>query len=60
MVVILLKEVLFFGFIKMGFPDDSVDKKSTCSAGDTGDMGSTPGLGDLLEEERATYSSTLA
>ena len=58
--VTLLKEVLFFGFIKMGFPDDSVDKKSTCSAGDTGDMGSTPGFGDLLEEERATYSSTLA
>ena len=28
-----------------GFPDGSVGKESTCSAGDTGDMGSIPGLG---------------
>ena len=27
------------------FPDGSVGKESTCSAGDTGDMGSIPGLG---------------
>ena len=44
----------------MGFPDGTVDEKSTCNAGDTGDGGSIPGVGDLLEEERATYSSILA
>ena len=28
-----------------GFPGGSVDKESTCNAGDTGDMGSIPGSG---------------
>ena len=28
-----------------GFPDGSEDKESTCNAGDTGDLGSVPGLG---------------
>ena len=27
----------------MGFPGSSVGKKSTCNAGDTGDMGLIPG-----------------
>ena len=27
------------------FPHDSVGKESTCTAGDTGDLGSIPGLG---------------
>ena len=27
-----------------GFPDGSVGKESTCNAGDSGDMGSFPGL----------------
>ena len=29
----------------MGFPDGSAGKESACSVGDTGDMGSIPGLG---------------
>ena len=29
----------------MGFPDGSVGKESACHAGDTGNMGSIPGLG---------------
>ena len=29
----------------MGFPGDSVGKEYACSAGDTGDMGSIPGMG---------------
>ena len=29
----------------VGVPDGSVGKEPTCSAGDTGDMGSIPGLG---------------
>ena len=32
----------------MGFPDGSVGKESICSAGDTGDSDSVPGLGRLL------------
>ena len=28
-----------------GFPDVSIGKESTCNAGDTGDVGSVPGLG---------------
>ena len=35
-------------------------KESTCDAGDAGDVGSIPGSGRSLEEEIATYSSTLA
>ena len=30
------------------------------NVGDTGDMGSIPGLGDPLEKEMATHSSILA
>ena len=29
----------------MGFPDGSVVKESACKAGDTGDVGTIPGLG---------------
>ena len=29
----------------MGFPDGSAGKESACIVGDTGDMGSIPGLG---------------
>ena len=29
----------------MHFPNDSAGKESACSAGDTGDLGSIPGLG---------------
>jgi len=29
----------------MGLPDGSAGKESTCNAGDTGDLGSIPGLG---------------
>ena len=36
----------------MGFSDGSAGKESTCSAGDTGDVGFNPGLGrDPLDEE---------
>ena len=31
----------------MGFIDGSMDKESACSAGDTGDVGSIPGLGRI-------------
>ena len=34
--------------------------ESACSAGDTGDAGSTPGPEAPLEEEMATHSSILA
>ena len=44
----------------MGFPDGSEGKESVCNAGDTGDAGSIPGLGDPLEEEMAPHSSILA
>ena len=44
----------------MGFPDDSVGKESACNAGDTGDVGSTPGSGRPLEKEMATPISILA
>ena len=43
-----------------GFPSGSSSKESTCSAGDTGDMSSIPGLKDTLEEEMATHLSILA
>ena len=33
-----------------GFPDGSSSKESTCNAGDTGDVGSIPGLGRFPEE----------
>ena len=41
-----------------GFPDGSAGKESTCSAGDTRDMGSIQT--DPLEKEIATHSSILA
>ena len=44
----------------MGFPDGSLDKDSTCNAGDTGDAGSVSGRDDPLEEEMAIHSSILA
>ena len=34
--------------------------ESACNAGDTGDKGSVPGSGRLLEQEIATHSSILA
>ena len=34
----------------VGFLNGSVGKESTCSAGDTGDAGSIPGLGRSFEE----------
>ena len=40
-----------------GFPHSSVGKESACK---TGDAGSIPGLGNALEKEMATHSSTLA
>ena len=36
-----------------------MDDESACNAGDTGDLGSTPGV-DPLEKEVATHSSILA
>ena len=41
----------------MGFPGGSVNKESTCSAGD---LGSILDQKDALEKEMATYSSILA
>ena len=41
----------------MGFLGSSVGKESACSAGDTRDMGSIPGLDDPQEEGMATHSS---
>ena len=43
-----------------GFPDDSVGKESACNGRDTGDVGSTPGLGRSLEKKMATHSGVLA
>ena len=40
-----------------GFSCDSADKESSCNVGD---LGSIPGLGDLLEKGKATHSSILA
>ena len=37
----------FSAFLSMGFPDSSVGKESTCSAGDPG---SIPGLGRFTRE----------
>ena len=36
---------------KIGFPDGSAGKESTCNTGDTGDAGSIPKLGRSLGEE---------
>ena len=35
-------------------------KEFTCSAGDTGDTGSIPGLGRSSEKRKATHSSILS
>ena len=40
-----------------GFPDSSVGKESSCSAGD---LGSIPGLGRSPQERKTTHSSILA
>ena len=42
------------------FPDGSVGKESTCSAGDTGDMDSILGLARFPWRCMATHSSILA
>ena len=44
----------------MGLPWWLSGKESACNAGDTGDVGSIPGLGRSPEEEMATHSSILA
>ena len=44
----------------MVFSDGSVGKESACSAGDTEDEGSLPGLERSPEEGMATHSSILA
>ena len=46
--------------MKWGFPDGSVSKESACSAGDKGDIGSSLGQENPLEEAMATHSSILA
>ena len=48
--------VLAYLFFK-GLPGGSVGKESACNVGH---LGSIPGLGDPLEKELATHSSTLA
>ena len=45
---------------KMGFPDGSAGKESTCNAGDTRNTILIPGLGDPLEEEMAAHTRILA
>ena len=40
-----------------GFPGGSAVKNSPANVGDTGDVGSIPGVGDPLEEGMATHSS---
>ena len=42
------------------FPDGSVDKGSSCNAGDTGDAGLIPGWGGPLEEKMAAHSRILS
>ena len=43
-----------------GFPGGSVLEESACNAGDTGDAGLIPGLGQSPGEGMATHSSILA
>ena len=45
--------------IYAGFLGDSVVKNPPVNAGDAGNVGSIPGLGNLLEEEMATHSTIL-
>ena len=46
--------------LSLGLPRWLSSKESACSAGDAGDVGSTPVLGRSLEEGMATDSSILA
>ena len=46
--------------MKWGFPDGSVGKESACNAGDKGDISSSLGQENLLEEEMGTHSNILA
>ena len=49
---------LFMGWYQaLQLPQWLSGKESTCSAGDTGDVGLIPGLGRSLEEGMATHSS---
>ena len=51
----------FIPLLSDGFSDGSVGKESSCSVGDTGDMGSIPGLGrSPWRRQRQTHSSILA
>ena len=44
-----------------GFPDGSAGKEPTCNAGNTGDVGSIPGVGKMPRIRKlATHSSILA
>ena len=43
-----------------GFPGGTMVKNPPANEGDSGDVGSIPGLGRSLEEERATHSSIFA
>ena len=58
--IICIRLYTSFVYIVKGFPDGSEGKESACNAGDMGDAGSVPGLGDPLEKEMAAHSSTLA
>ena len=55
-----LAEELRILLIRMDFGDDAVVENLPASAGDTGVVGSVPGLGTLQEDEMATHSSILA
>ena len=50
----------FVPFLNEGFPGGSGVKNPPANAGDSGDMGSIPGLEDPLEEEMIAHSSILA
>ena len=54
--IILFKDSSSF-LLHKGFPGGSDGKESPCSAGD---LGSVPGLKDLLEKGMAKHSSILA
>ena len=47
-------------FIVKSFPGSSVVKNPPSSVGDTKDLGSIPGSGNLLEKEMETHSHILA
>ena len=57
----ILKLLLYNSvFLRFGFPDGLVDKEFTRYAGDTRDVGLTPGWEDPLEKGIATHYSILA